>query len=262
MVNVQDDVEMFDVNDLGGEEVFVAEQEVVKDIIENVVEKVVNAAQDSTARTTITTKEITFAQALEALKTSKPNRNNDRRLVKPKKKDQIRLGEERAEKEQEANISLIETWDDIQSKSDADHQLVERLQAQEQEELLVKPKKKDQIRLGEERAKKEQEANISLIETWDDIQSKSDADHQLVERLQTQEQEELVNTFEDFRTELVEGKENRVGEELIQESTKKQKVEDDKEIAELKQLMEIILDKEEVAIDVIHLDVKSPRIVD
>nr|GFB47244.1 hypothetical protein [Tanacetum cinerariifolium] len=41
---------------------------------ENVVEEVVDAAQVSTAATTvtITTKEITLAQALEALKTSKP----------------------------------------------------------------------------------------------------------------------------------------------------------------------------------------------
>ncbi|GJS50040.1 hypothetical protein Tco_0600161 [Tanacetum coccineum] len=43
-----------------------------------------------------------------------------------------------------------------------------------------------------------------------------------------------VNTFEDFKTELVEGKEKREGEELIQESSKKQKVDDDKEPAELK----------------------------
>nr|GEY17751.1 retrovirus-related Pol polyprotein from transposon TNT 1-94 [Tanacetum cinerariifolium] len=56
----------------GGEEVFVAEQEVVKDVNANVVEKVVNAAQDNTATTTITTEEITLAQALEASKTSKP----------------------------------------------------------------------------------------------------------------------------------------------------------------------------------------------
>nr|GEV07384.1 retrovirus-related Pol polyprotein from transposon TNT 1-94 [Tanacetum cinerariifolium] len=71
-----------------------------------------------------------------------------------------------------------------------------------------------------------------------------------------------VNTFEDFKTELVEGKEKRSGEELKQEITKKQKVEDDKEKAELKQLMETILDEEEVAIDAIPLAVKSPRIVD
>nr|GFB79261.1 hypothetical protein [Tanacetum cinerariifolium] len=71
-----------------------------------------------------------------------------------------------------------------------------------------------------------------------------------------------VNTFKDFRTELVEGKEKRVGQELVQEITKKQKVEDDKEKAELKQFMETIPDEEEIAIDDIPLAVKSLRIVD
>nr|GFD32558.1 hypothetical protein [Tanacetum cinerariifolium] len=120
-------------------------------------------------------------------------------------------------------------------------------------------------RLARGKAEKEEEANIALIETWDDIQAKIDADHQLAKRMQAQEEEELafkrVNTFKDFKTELVEGKEQRVGTELVQEVTKKQKVEDDKEIAELKQLMEIIPDEEEVAIDAIPLAVKPPRIV-
>ncbi|GKC09366.1 hypothetical protein Tco_1000976 [Tanacetum coccineum] len=66
-----------------------------------------------------------------------------------------------------------------------------------------------------------------------------------------------VNTFKDFRTELVEGKEKRAGTELIQEITKKQKVEDDKETTELKQLMKIIPDEEEVEIEAIPLAVKS-----
>ncbi|GKA51865.1 retrovirus-related pol polyprotein from transposon TNT 1-94 [Tanacetum coccineum] len=66
-----------------------------------------------------------------------------------------------------------------------------------------------------------------------------------------------VNTFEDFRTELVKGKEKRVGTELIQEITKKEKVEDDKETTELKQLMKIIPDEEEVEIEAIPLAVKS-----
>ncbi|GJS27057.1 putative reverse transcriptase domain-containing protein [Tanacetum coccineum] len=70
-----------------------------------------------------------------------------------------------------------------------------------------------------------------------------------------------VNTFEDFRTELVEGKEKRARTELIQENAKKQKVEDDKETAELKQCLEIIPDEEEVTIDAIPLVVKSPSIV-
>nr|GFD57396.1 hypothetical protein [Tanacetum cinerariifolium] len=62
------DNEMFDVDVLGGKEMFVAGQN------ENVVEEVVDAAKVSTATTTvtITTKEFTLAQALEALKTSKP----------------------------------------------------------------------------------------------------------------------------------------------------------------------------------------------
>ncbi|GKA11811.1 hypothetical protein Tco_0691357 [Tanacetum coccineum] len=66
-----------------------------------------------------------------------------------------------------------------------------------------------------------------------------------------------VNTFEDFRTDLVKGKEKRAGTKLVQEITKKQKVEDDKETAELKQLIKIIPDEEEVAIDVIPLAVKE-----
>ncbi|GJY42875.1 hypothetical protein Tco_0431088 [Tanacetum coccineum] len=71
-----------------------------------------------------------------------------------------------------------------------------------------------------------------------------------------------VNTFVDFRTELVEGKENKAGTELVQDSTKKQKVEDDKETAKLKQLMEVIPDEKEVEIDAIHLAAKSPEIFD
>nr|GEX19264.1 reverse transcriptase domain-containing protein [Tanacetum cinerariifolium] len=116
------DNEMFDVDVLCGDEVFVAGKN------ENVVEEVVDAAQVSTVATTvtITTKEITLAQALRALKTSKPKvkgivfqepckstttttisaqQSHDKgkgivieELVKPKKKDQIRLDEEAAKK--------------------------------------------------------------------------------------------------------------------------------------------------------------------
>ncbi|GJV21205.1 hypothetical protein Tco_1370225 [Tanacetum coccineum] len=129
LVNVQDDAdnEMFNVNDLNGEEVFVAGQN------ESVVEKVVDATQDSTAATTvtITTEEITLAQSLKALKTSKPKDKGKGIMIeepmKPmKKKVQImldeevalklqaefneeeRLAREKAEKEKEANIALIE----------------------------------------------------------------------------------------------------------------------------------------------------------
>nr|GEV11325.1 hypothetical protein [Tanacetum cinerariifolium] len=116
--------------------------------------------------------EITLDQALEALKTSKPEvkgivfqepRKSTTKIysqqsldkgkgimkeehVKPKKKDQIRLDEEVAKK--------------LQAKFDKEE------------------------RLAREKAKKEERAYIALIEKWDDIQEKIDADHQLAERLQ------------------------------------------------------------------------------
>nr|GEU44132.1 hypothetical protein [Tanacetum cinerariifolium] len=147
LINVQDDVEMFDVNALYGEEVFVARKN------KNVIEEADDVAQVSTAHT-VTTEEITLAQALEALKTSKPKikriiiqepgesttiipkqQSQDKgkaimieEPVKTKKKDQIKLDEE-------ATKRLQVEFHEEERLIDADHQLAERLQAQEQEEL-------------------------------------------------------------------------------------------------------------------------------
>ncbi|GJW05802.1 hypothetical protein Tco_1568225 [Tanacetum coccineum] len=56
------------------------------------------------------------------------------------KTQEERLAREKAEKEEEANIALIETWDDIQANIDVDHQLAKRMQAREQEELSIEEK--------------------------------------------------------------------------------------------------------------------------
>nr|GEU29523.1 hypothetical protein [Tanacetum cinerariifolium] len=61
---------------------------------------------------------------------------------------------------------------------------------------------------------------------------------------------------------LVEGSSTRVGTELEQKSSKKKKIDDDKEMAELKQLVKIIPDREGVAINAIPLPVKPPSIID
>nr|GEY89456.1 reverse transcriptase domain-containing protein [Tanacetum cinerariifolium] len=53
-----------------------------------------------------------------------------------------RIAKEKAQQEVEANITLIESWDDVQAKIDADYQLTERLQAEEQEELTDAKKAK------------------------------------------------------------------------------------------------------------------------
>ncbi|GKC36327.1 hypothetical protein Tco_1048711 [Tanacetum coccineum] len=310
MVSVQNvDEEMFDVNVLDGEEVFVAKQEVAanKENDEvNVVEEVVQVsaagnvvsttgAATTVSATTTTTNDdgdITLAQALIEMKSTKPknkgvviqqlcestttissqlssqqSQNKGKGIliepVKPmKKKDQImfdeetaltlqaefdeeeRLAREKAEKEEEANIALIGTWDDIQAKIDADHQLDERMQEQEQEQeelsieekatlfqqLLEKRKKHFAAKKAEEKrnkppAKAQQrkimctylknmkgyKLNDLKYKEFDSIQKMFDRAFQ------------RVNTFEDFRTELVEGKDKKAGTELIQENTKKQK---------------------------------------
>ncbi|GJW60317.1 hypothetical protein Tco_0109652 [Tanacetum coccineum] len=260
LVNVQDDAdkEMFDVDALNGEEVFVAGQN------ENVVEEVVDAAQVSTAATivTITTEEITLAQVLEALKTSKPKvkgivfqepsttttittissqqpqeKEDALRLQAIFDKEE-RLAREKAEKEKEANIALIEECDDIQAKIDADHQLAERLQAQEQEELSDAEKATLFQQLLKKRHKPPTKAH------------------------QRQIMYTYLKNMEGYKLKDLKSKGFDAIQEMFDRAFKRQKVDDDKETAELKQSMKIILDEEKVTIYAIPLAVKSPRIVD
>ncbi|GJS29417.1 putative reverse transcriptase domain-containing protein [Tanacetum coccineum] len=69
----------------------------------------------------------------------------------------------------------------------------------------------------------------------------------------------------DEEVRLSRGKEEsskRAGDELEQENAKKQKVDDDQETTELQSMIEVIHDKEEVAVDAIPLAIKPPSIVD
>nr|GEY52325.1 hypothetical protein [Tanacetum cinerariifolium] len=93
----------------------------------------------------------------------------------------------------------------------------------------------------------------------DDVQAKIDPDYQLAERLQAKEQQELADE-EKATLFLDEGSSKIAGEDLTQERLKKQKVDDEKEIAKLKKLMEIIPNEEEVAIDAISLTGRIVRI--
>ncbi|GKB58595.1 hypothetical protein Tco_0914781 [Tanacetum coccineum] len=214
-------------------------------------------------------------------------------------KDQLKLDEEvsqrlhvefdeqeRIEREKaEANIALKETWDDIQAKVEADQLLAERLQAREREELTIeerailfqqlleKRRKHFAAKRAEEKRNrpptKAQQRSIMCtylknIEGWKpkDLKSKSFANIQeLFDKVMKR-----VNTFVDYRTELVKGSlkkadaeiaqessSKRAGDKLEQESIKKQKVDEDKEL---------LPDEEEVAVDAIPLATKPPSIVD
>ncbi|GJX45891.1 hypothetical protein Tco_0262567, partial [Tanacetum coccineum] len=221
-----------------------------------------------------------------------------------KKKDQISFDEQEAirlqaefdeeerlaREKDEANVALTEEWDDIQAKVDADYQLAQRLQAEEQEqftteqkatlfkELLEQRRKHFAAKRAEEKRnkpptktqqKKTMITYLKNMEGWKhkDLKSKDfDSIKELFDKAFKR-----VNMFVDYRTDLVEGSSKRAGDELEQEVTKKQKVDDvqetaevddDQEAAKIKELMKIVPDEEEVAIDAIPLATKPPTIVD
>ncbi|GJW70410.1 hypothetical protein Tco_0127327 [Tanacetum coccineum] len=237
LVNVQYDAdnEMFDVDTVTGDEVF-AEQEV--------------AAKD----VNLTVDEVTLAQVLIALKSVKPKVKGD--VIEEPSVPVTEFDEEErlAREKDKANVSLTQEWDDIQAKIEADHELAQRLQAEEQEELSIKEKAKLFQQLLEQRRKhfatKRKKLKDLKNKSFDSIQKMFDKAFK------------RVNTFVDFREDLVEGSSKRAREELEQESTKKQKVDEDKDTTELQSLMEVISGEEEVAIDAVPLATKSPSIID
>ncbi|GJZ44505.1 hypothetical protein Tco_0591760 [Tanacetum coccineum] len=166
LVSVQDDVdtEMFDVDALNGEEVFVVGKN------ENFVEEVVDVAQVSTTATTITitTEEITLAQALEALKTLKPKVKG---IVfqKPGKSTTTTILSSQQSQDKGKGITIEEPMKHIKKK--------DQISFDEETALKLQAEFNEEERLAREKAKKEQEDNIAFIEEWDDIQVKIDADH-------------------------------------------------------------------------------------
>nr|GEU53531.1 putative ribonuclease H-like domain-containing protein [Tanacetum cinerariifolium] len=129
LFNDQDDSKMFDVDDLHGKEVFVEKDVANKEVSATGEVNAASIPKTVSTAATITTKEITLAQALVEIKTSKPMAKGIV-LQEPRK----------AEKELEANIALIEERDDIQAKIDANYQLAPRLQTEEQEVLTIEEK--------------------------------------------------------------------------------------------------------------------------
>ncbi|GKE15237.1 hypothetical protein Tco_1422814 [Tanacetum coccineum] len=196
--------------------------------------------------------------------------------LKMKKKDQVLFDEQEAirlqaqfdeeeritREKEESNAALIAQWNDIQDKKRRKLFVAKRA-----EEKRNKPPTKAQQRSI-------MCTYLKNMAGWKpkDLKSKSLANVQeLLDKAMKR-----VNTFVDMDTELVGGSEvreegsetreesssKRAGDELEQEPSKKQKMEDDKETTELQSMMEVIPDKEEVAVDAIPLATKPPSIVD
>ncbi|GJZ22450.1 putative ribonuclease H-like domain-containing protein [Tanacetum coccineum] len=214
-------VSVHDVNVFAGEEVFVAEQEVA---------------------------DITLAQALVKMKSTKLKKKGVviQELGESTTTISSQLSSQQSQDKEEANIALIETWDDIQAKIDVDHQLAERMQAQEQEELSIEEKATLFQQLLEKRRKH------FAAKRAEEKRNKPPTKAQQRKIMCT-----YLKNMEGYKLKDLKLKEFDSIQEMFDRAFKRQKVEDDKETAKLKQLMEIIPD-EEVAIDAIPLAVKSP----
>ncbi|GJT44727.1 putative ribonuclease H-like domain-containing protein [Tanacetum coccineum] len=189
-----------------------------------------------------------------------------------KKKDQISFDEQEAIRLQaefdeevrlarekyETNVALIEKWNDIQDKIEIDYEMAQRLQAEEQEELTIEEKSKFFVQLLE--ARKKHFAAKRAEEKRNRPPTKAQQRSIMCTYLKNMvgwKPKDLKNN--ETREE---SSSKRAGDELEQEKAKKQKVDEDKEIAELQSLMKIVPDEEEVAIDVIHQATKPPSIID
>nr|GEW98768.1 putative ribonuclease H-like domain-containing protein [Tanacetum cinerariifolium] len=177
--------------------------------------------------------------------------------------ERSRLAGMKAQQEKEANIALIESWHEVQDKMEADYELAQRLQAEEQEQLTNGKKTRLFMDFLDKRrkffaAKREIEKRYrpttkaqqkSLMSTY-----LKNMDGWKPKDLKTKSFAKIQRLF---------GNSKRACEEIEQEISKRQKVDDNQETAELKRCLEIVPNNgDDVTIDATHLSSKSPTIVD
>nr|GEW00058.1 hypothetical protein [Tanacetum cinerariifolium] len=251
LVNDQVDAEMFNINDLHGEEVFV-EKEVADKEVNDEVQKVVEEVVEDTNTTKLIVDAAQVSAAGEAnaasIATTKSHEKGKGIMVeepvKLKKKDQIKIDKEAALKLQA----------ELQAEFDEEQRLYKReLQAEEQQEFIDEEKatlfmqflEKKESTLQQKQQKKRgtnhqhklnKEKSCVLLKKMEGKKLK-DNKNKSFNSIQKKFDRAFnrVNIIVDFRTELVE---------------------------ELKQLMKIVPGEEEVAIDAIPLAIKSAGIVD
>ncbi|GJT96796.1 hypothetical protein Tco_1092314 [Tanacetum coccineum] len=191
-----DNEEMFDINDLHGDEVNV-DMPVGEKQEQSAKEREVNTSvEDSAAPTTI--EEITLAQTLIQIKAAKPKvvttAATTTTTTRPKARGVVvqEPSEFRTPQESQplmikdkGKAIMIEPEVPLKRKDQValDEDLARNLQAQLEAELI------EEERLAR---KQEEEANIALIESWDNTQAMMEADFELAQRLQTEEQGEIT----------------------------------------------------------------------
>ncbi|GJU12411.1 putative ribonuclease H-like domain-containing protein [Tanacetum coccineum] len=170
------DEDMFGVNDLDGDEV----------VVESDVVAMTNAASIIPASAaTITNVELTLAQTLAELKSTRPKAkgliiHEEEQATTPTVSSQQPSQVKGQGSKDKGKAKMIEQEKHLKKK--------DQIKFDEEEALRPQAKFDEEDRLAREKAQQVEEANIA----WDDIQAKIDVDYQLAERLQAQEQQELT----------------------------------------------------------------------
>ncbi|GKA49714.1 hypothetical protein Tco_0742787 [Tanacetum coccineum] len=202
-LNVDEDEHMFELSDLASTEIIADQEETIK-LVEDKgsVEKGVGTAEDkdstadpvTTGGETVTTvvdvsvaDDVTLAETLMAIRSSalRPQKLKGvvfKELSEPTKITTSRPHPQIPSKDKgkgivQEPVKPVKVKGKYQIEYDAD--IAQRLQAELDEEARL------------EREREEEASNVALIEEWDSIEARIDADAQLAERLQVEEREHM-----------------------------------------------------------------------
>nr|GEX24990.1 hypothetical protein [Tanacetum cinerariifolium] len=220
------------------------------------------------------------------------------RKLKAEMKAEMEKEEMIAREKDEANRVVIEKWDDVHATIDVDRQLAEQIQAQEREQLSIEERSKLLAELIESRRKyftakraeeirnkpptKAQQKNLMCTymknikgfkqkdfkgKSFNDIKKMFDKVYKRVNTFVDMNTENVKESLKKTQAEVTEGSSKRAGQELEQESAKKQKLDEqeqakvvDDDTAELKRCLKIVSEDDDVSIEATPLSSKSPTI--
>nr|GEY28658.1 hypothetical protein [Tanacetum cinerariifolium] len=275
-----DDQEMFDTHVLNDEEIFAESVDIAKQAKEIVVDKdlidditLVKALmkikstkpkadkvviQEQELDTATTTTVVTVAGTRPKAKSivmQEPNETpttttvtnifKSSRQIKRRLQDEIdeqdMLAKEKAQLIEDENLAL----DNVQAIKDTNYELAARLQEEEQGELTIEEKSRLFVELMDKRKKH-----------FEKLRAEG---HRRKPLTKAQKRNQML--VKDKAVLTQESSSKRARDELDQQKSKKQKMEDDKEYEELKRCLKIIPDDEDdVTIDAKPLSIKTPII--
>ncbi|GJR98471.1 hypothetical protein Tco_0270645 [Tanacetum coccineum] len=266
---------MFDTGVLNGDEVFeepmVNAATTTSSILVSAADPVTTAGEVVTTVSVEIPDELTLAQTLIEIKSAKPKavttaattvtpantRPRAKGIVFDDQEEQApastpivsssQPSQLKNKKIQEANIA----WDDIHATIEADYQLAQTLHDEEQEQYTDEEKAKFFCEFLEQRRK-----------FFAAKRAKAKRNKPPTQAQQRKLYCNYLKNMEGYTLKQFKGfNSKRAGTKLEQEAAKKEKIDDDQEEAEMKKLMEIVLDEEEIAVDAIPLATKPPIIM-